>query len=1027
MLFRFIEQGRSVQKFIACDFSVACAKFILRELKPGWGSFRRAILAKFLMTLAVVFVCDRIASAQTSSLPVFPGAVGFGTTTVAGSGRGTNPPQAQIIKVTNLNDTGTGSLRACMTATGPRTCVFEVAGYINLATKITIKSPNLSVFGQTAPYPGIQVRDGSIVVQADDVLIQHIASRPGDRNLPTDGGTGVKAGDRDGLGVWGISSSDPVERVVFDHVSVTWGMDESISTYTGANSTADGTTPIRNFTISNSLIAEGLNNSNHGDTEGKHSMFSLLGSNTKNMTYYRNLVANSNGRHIRMKSNSDVEFVNNYVYNFANTSTNGYNQWNMDYSSGGTGNRINFMNNVYQRGPTTADTSSPVFFYSSLTPTASRVYVSHNISSNTRPIDSGSEWLIANANGKGLPSSMQATSPAFALSSAAANLLPPTQLLGSLVSSVGARPWNRYPHDTRIINETVNNTGKHKDCTTTATCCVTNTGGTGYCPVPGKILIDGSTKNTSSPVNAWSAIPAATRPLAIPANPMSLAANGYTNLENYIFSFASDTGPGSSTPTPVPSTATPLSTPTSTATYTFTPAPPTATFTATATSTYTMTSTPTFTTTYTATPTFTYTSSATPTVTATFTATPTSTSTWTMTSTPTGTASSTPISATPTQIATPTSSGTGTPTAGTLYSVIKVTSLADTGDGTLRDCVQQPVPRVCVFEVSGRLKLSSDLIVTEPDLIVAGQTAPSPGVMITNGGFNIQVNKVRIEHLVIRPGDEASGTSPSQRRAITVSDGFADDIRLKNLSLSWGVDSNVTTIGAVDRVLLKDSIIAEALWRSIHPLGSRGNGVLVGETAEDVIFQGNLIAANNDRNIRWKYNTTGEMINNVIFGWGGTSSWNTTNLSDLDNIDVPTKLDVIGNVYVPGPQGLKTAYAVYSENMPTGSKVYLVDNIAPYLTNIGSSYRSSTRLWSGPAPIAGKDTEASVYARAGARPWDRNADDLRIIAGAKARTLRLRDTVGTWPTYAQNRRSVIINTDPISEQDLDAALLAFEK
>jgi hypothetical protein len=332
-----------------------------------------------------------------------------------------------------------------------------------------------------------------------------------------------------------------------------------------------------------------------------------------------------------------------------------------------------------------------------------------------------------------------------------------------------------------------------------------------------------------------------------------------------------------------------------------------------------------------------------------------------------------------------------------------------------------------VFEVSGRIKLDSELIVTEPDLIIAGQTAPSPGIMITNGGFTIQVNRVRIEHLVIRPGDDATGTSPSQRRAITVSGGPADDITLKNLSLSWGVDSNVTTLGAVDRVLLKDSIIAEALWRSISPLGARGNGVLVGETAEDVIFQGNLIAANNDRNIRWKYNTTGEMINNVIFGWGGSSSWNTTNLSDLDNMDIATKLDVIGNVYVPGAQGLKTAYAVYSENMPTGSKVYLFDNIAPYLTNISSSYRSSTRLCPGPTPIGGKDTEASVYARAGARPWDRNTDDLRIIAGVRARTLRLRDSVGTWPTYAQNRRSVIINTDPISEQDLNTALLAFEK
>jgi hypothetical protein len=245
-------------------------------------------------------------------------------------------------------------------------------------------------------------------VQADDVLIQHIAARPGDRNLPTDGGTGVKAGDRDAMGVWGISSSDPVERVVFDHVSLTWGMDESFSTYTGVNGTADGTTPIKNVTISNSIIAEGLNNSNHGDTEGKHSMFSLLGSNTKNMTYYRNLISSSNGRHIRMKMNSDIEFLNNYVYNFANTSTSGYNQWNMDYSSGATGNRINFMNNVYQRGPTTADTTSPVFYYSSLTPRASKVYVSRNIGSNTRPTDSGSEWLIASANGRHRRSRFQA-------------------------------------------------------------------------------------------------------------------------------------------------------------------------------------------------------------------------------------------------------------------------------------------------------------------------------------------------------------------------------------------------------------------------------------------------------------------------------------------------------------------------------------------------------------------------------------------------------------------------------------------
>lgn len=961
----------------------------------------------FKALLTSVTFLSSAAYAQNSTLPIFPGAVGYGTTTVAGSGRGTSPASTQIIKVTNLNDSGSGSLRACMIASGPRTCVFEVAGYINLLSKIVVKNPNLSVFGQTAPAPGVQVRDGTIVIQADDVLIQHIASRPGDRNLPTDGGNGVPAGDRDGMGLWGISSSDPVERVVFDHVSITWGMDESFSTYTGANGTADGTTPVRNVTISNSIIAEGLNNSNHGDTEGKHSMFSLLGSNTKNMTYYRNLVANSNGRHIRMKSNSDIEFLNNYVYNFANTSTSGYNQWNMDYTSSGTGNRINFMNNVYMRGPTTADTASPVFYYSSSTPTASRVYVSHNISSNTRPTDSGSEWLIANANGKGLPSSMQATSPAFALSNAAASLVSPTTLLSTITPLVGARPWNRYPHDTRIIGEVVNNRGSHKDCTTTATCCVTNTGGSGFCPTPGRVLIDGSIKDTTKPVNAWSTIPTATRAFVTPSSPMAIAANGYTNLENYIFSFTSDSVPGAMTPTATPTfTATSTSTPTSTATAI-------ASATSTPTATRTATATASFTPTPTRTPTATMTS--TPTPTATWTATPTRTSTPTATATIAATA-------TPTITATPTS----TQSSAKLYNVIKVTSLADSGTGTLRGCVNQKMPRVCVFETSGRITLASDIVVQYPDLIVVGQTAPSPGILITNGGFTIQTNDVRIEHLAIRSGDGSTGTDPAVRRSITLQGPGAKNIRLKNLSMSWGVDSNFTSLGAVENVVVEDSIISEALWRSISPLGARGNGAFVGEGGRGVVFVGNLLAANVDRNVRWKYDTQGEMINNVIYNWGGTSSWNTTNVSDLDNVDLPIYLDVVGNVYRPGPDGNNSAYAVYSGNTPSNSRLFISDNIAPVVTNVESQYRAGARLFTGPTALPGANAFDFVVANAGTRPWDRNVDDLRVISGVKNYTLRVRDSVGTWPTYAVNKRAVSVMSDPITEAELDAGLPLFE-
>jgi hypothetical protein len=717
-------------------------------------------------------------------------------------------------------------------------------------------------------------------------------------------------------------------------------------------------------------------------------MFSLLGSNCKNFTYYRNLVANSNGRHIRMKSNSDIEFLNNYVYNFANTSTSGYNQWNMDYSSDGSANRINFMHNVYQRGPTTADTTSPVFYFSSLTPLASRVYVSHNIGTNTRPADSGSEWLIANANGKGLPSSMQATSPAFPLSNAANELITPEGLLMSLSPEVGARPWNRYPHDARIVNEVLSNTGSHKDCTTTETCCETNTGGTGFCPTPGRILIDGSIKDTDNPKDAWSVIPTVTRTFTIPTNPMAIASNGYTNLENYIFSFASDGGASgvstpTQTPTPSPTTVPATATPTRTPTATHTPSP-----------------------------------TWTPGV-------PTNTPTATVTPTPTMTFTPGPTTIPTVAPSTPTPNATPTPIGATRHKMLKVTSLSDSGVGTLRECVAQTFPRVCVFEISGRIRLASDLVVSSPDLIVVGQTAPLPGILITNGGFTIQAANVRLDHLAIRPGDESSGTRPADRRAITIRGLAASHVRLNNLSLSWGVDGNLTTVGSVRDVTVRNTIIAEALYRSIHPSGPRGNGVLIGEGARNVVFVDSLLAANYDRNIRWKYDTRGEMINNVVYGWGGTTSWNTTNLSDLENKDIGTYLDILGNVYRAGPGGLSSAYAIYSENTPSGSRIFIKDTIAPKISNVESKYRALARIFTGPEPTSASEAYTRVLAQAGTRPLSRNSDDARIVSGVKARTLKIRDKVGTWPTYSVVQRAITILLDPITEEELDVALALF--
>src|SRR5690606_28044298 len=113
-------------------------------------------------------------------LPVFPGAEGYGSTTPAGRG-------GQIMKETNLNDSGSGCLRAAVEATGPRIVVLELSGRIRLSSPLTIRNPFITIAGQTAPSPGIQITDRMVRVSTHDVLMQHLRVRVGDENKTDDG------------------------------------------------------------------------------------------------------------------------------------------------------------------------------------------------------------------------------------------------------------------------------------------------------------------------------------------------------------------------------------------------------------------------------------------------------------------------------------------------------------------------------------------------------------------------------------------------------------------------------------------------------------------------------------------------------------------------------------------------------------------------------------------------------------------------------------------------------------------------
>jgi hypothetical protein len=127
-----------------------------------------------------------------SKIPVFPGAEGFGTTT--GAGRG-----GEVRLVTTLANDGPGSFREAVQMSGPRVVVFEVGGVIALLNNIRVTEPYLTIAGQTAPDPGITLIGGGLVVSTHDVLVQHLRSRPGDRD------EGVEPENRDGIAVVGYS------------------------------------------------------------------------------------------------------------------------------------------------------------------------------------------------------------------------------------------------------------------------------------------------------------------------------------------------------------------------------------------------------------------------------------------------------------------------------------------------------------------------------------------------------------------------------------------------------------------------------------------------------------------------------------------------------------------------------------------------------------------------------------------------------------------------------------------------------
>jgi pectate lyase len=247
----------------------------------------------------------------------FPGAEGFGRHAKGGRG-------GKVLFVTNLNDSGPGSLREAIDTPGPRTVIFRVSGVIELKKHIFIREPYLTIAGQTAPGEGICVGKNMIMVfGAHDVIIRHLR---------------VRSGDVSGKEVDTLSIKDGT-NVIVDHCSACWSVDENVSV-TGESD---------HVTVQWCIIADSLNKSVH--SKGPHgygSLISLIPDGR--VTYHHNLYAHNASRNPRPgglpeKPGVLLDFRNNVIYDWGHHS--GY--------SNDTACRINYVGNYLKAGPSTQE------------------------------------------------------------------------------------------------------------------------------------------------------------------------------------------------------------------------------------------------------------------------------------------------------------------------------------------------------------------------------------------------------------------------------------------------------------------------------------------------------------------------------------------------------------------------------------------------------------------------------------------------------------------------------------------------
>jgi hypothetical protein len=270
--------------------------------------------------------------------PAFAGAEGFGAFTSGGRG-------GKMLYVDNLNDSGSGSLRAAIETPSPRTIVFRVGGVIPLKSVLTINEPFVTIDGHDAPGAGILLRNHGIHVRTHDVVLRHFRIRVGDDDVRA--GAKPLSYYQGGEGDYALYFIDGAKNCIADHLSLSWSTAKMLSTTKGSDL----------ITIQWCLLSESLDFADHGYA-------SIAGGNR--VTWHHNLFAHNQSRNVRFQGVVVADFRNNLIYDWG------------ELAAYGEFDRLNYVGNYLKAGPST--TQKPRLFHHGKEVVAPRsLFVADNI------------------------------------------------------------------------------------------------------------------------------------------------------------------------------------------------------------------------------------------------------------------------------------------------------------------------------------------------------------------------------------------------------------------------------------------------------------------------------------------------------------------------------------------------------------------------------------------------------------------------------------------------------------------------